>query len=545
MPTTYPTFIAAWEDIVNQRPDNVFISVPVPQSERYLTYDIASFYRRAQRVGIALQEQLKLKEGSRVVILTESPNEMALLLHGIWLARMVAVPVPLEMSNEQMMACLEGSEIGAVIFPLEAAARIASLFGILRAVEHWIVTGNVAVRTGGNAVRKLDDLLAAAAGGRLRGGDDLQRDVPALVTMTQGRAAKPKVVLFRQSQLLKAAASASHLYHLSNAEKEVSWTLLPRKLYTGLMHSYVVPLINDIPAVLSTNFDVRKFWEQVLADGITFALMDQHQLRNVLKKGKARTWRQPQNLKIGLVTDTPWSAELIATFEKRFNVPLFTCYSQTEAGGVITALQPDAQVPDPKPVIGGLYTSGTTISGNEFKIVDADGRELGEQERGEIVIKTTQIMSGYINTTGVEAKKKDATVLHTGDEGFYLVQGGSVENKHLFVTGRMEDVITRKGRRISLALTDAYLYEINGVDFGITVGFRHSSLGQEVGAYVIPMRASNLTEVDVLEALRSKVAPAESPKVVIFGERPKSGIYPRRSELTKLFQPYYDSYFSE
>lgn len=534
---------------MEKRPDNVFISVPVSQAEKYLTYDIASFVKRAARVSGALKSELKMREGDKVAILSDSPNEMALLLHGIWLARMVAVPLYLHLPDDILIGVIAGFGVTTVVFPLEASARVANMFSKTPSVKHWIVSGNVAIRTAGAQVKKLDDLLAAAVGTELQDLGDSDKDCGALVALTEGVTGKPKEVLLTQSQLLGGAAISSQLYPLEDKETEVAWNLLPRKSFNGILHSYLLPLISDIPAVLNVDFDVKKFWEHVIADGITFALLEQSQLLQILKRGKTRTWRPPQKLKIGLFTTVPFSGEIIATFEKRFGVAVLTCYSQTEAGGIITAFPHSFGAEERLKWLQeySVPSSGVELDGLAVKVVDMQGREVAQGVSGEILVRGPQVANGYLGqrTRGAENTHVDKdSYLHTGDEGFYIPTAQNESKKHLFILGRIYETVERNSIRINPAIIDGLLYEINGIEYGLGVAFPNAHTGFEIGAYVVTSRASNLTETDIIEGLRKRLSAAESPKVVVLGEKPKAGAFPRRSEVIELFDRYYDVYFS-
>jgi fatty-acyl-CoA synthase len=82
---------------------------------------------------------------------------------------------------------------------------------------------------------------------------------------------------------------------------------------------------------------------------------------------------------------------------------------------------------------------GKALHEVELEISDEQGRLLPDRMIGEIVIKSTSMMEGYLNDPEATAKVFRDGWLRTGDLG-YLVDG------ELFITGRLKDIIIIAGQ---------------------------------------------------------------------------------------------------
>jgi acyl-CoA synthetase (AMP-forming)/AMP-acid ligase II len=82
---------------------------------------------------------------------------------------------------------------------------------------------------------------------------------------------------------------------------------------------------------------------------------------------------------------------------------------------------------------------GKPIPGVKVKIVDHDGRQVDERVRGELLVRSSSVMAGYLNNaTATEEVLVDGW-LYTGDLAYRV-------GEHVFVTGRSKDVIIKAGR---------------------------------------------------------------------------------------------------
>ena len=123
-----------------------------------------------------------------------------------------------------------------------------------------------------------------------------------------------------------------------------------------------------------------------------------------------------------------------------------------------------------------MLSSGRTFPGQEVKIVDAGRVELPPRRVGEVAIRSACIMRGYY-------KNEEATAESMDGEGWFYTKdlGYLTEERDLFVTGRMNDMIIVGGVNIYPSDIEYFVSEVPGVHPGrvVTFGVDNEAKGTE------------------------------------------------------------------
>ena len=124
------------------------------------------------------------------------------------------------------------------------------------------------------------------------------------------------------------------------------------------------------------------------------------------------------------------------------------------------------------------HTEGAAMPGVELKLVTLDGRVAGVGEEGEVRAKAPQLMSGYLDSSlDVDAFDDDG-YFRTGDLGHLNERG------MLVITGRLKDVIIRKGENVSAKEVEDHLYTHPKVADAAVIGLPDADRGEMVCAVV-------------------------------------------------------------
>ena len=428
----------------------------------------------------------------------------------------------------------------ALVFSPESSAKIVSLFGAASSVEHWLVTGSGGPSGGGVGIVRLEDLAQ-----RVEADTELELamsgDTEGLLVVSRpagGSSADTSLLTFSQSALLRSAECLAEWLRSQGAQ-EFSWSGLPRMSLEGLLLQFVVPLFNGVAGLINMDFDPRKFWEQVRADGITYAALSQEQLRAILRRGRSQRWIKPEQLQIVLLARQAISSGMIADFEKLFEMPVLTCYSIEELGGLITAVPAgqDASYRARWVLDLEVCSVGPAVTGSQVDIFDPLGKEVGEEVIGEVWAKGVGTATSRISAKGEEPLLMTPKGYRTGDDGFYLrdKQG----RKLFFIMGHRDNLILRKDDWIYPDPITNLLLDYKGVEYAQVVGFNNIAVGQEIGAYVVVSGKVGISEETLLGYLAERLDLQECPKVVVFGQRPEEGEHwPTLEEIKKMFSKY-------
>ncbi|GKV00482.1 hypothetical protein SLEP1_g13159 [Rubroshorea leprosula] len=172
-------------------------------------------------------------------------------------------------------------------------------------------------------------------------------------------------------------------------------------------------------------------------------------------------------------------------------------YGMTEAGPVLAMCLAFAK--EPFEIKSGAC--GTVVRNAEMKIVDPDsGASLPRNQSGEICIRGSQIMKGYLNDP--EATK--ATIdkdgwLHTGDIGYID------DDDELFIVDRLKELIKYKGFQVAPAELEAMLIAHPNISDAAVVSMKDEAAGEVPVAFVVRSKGSKVTEDDIKQYISKQV----------------------------------------
>ena len=123
-------------------------------------------------------------------------------------------------------------------------------------------------------------------------------------------------------------------------------------------------------------------------------------------------------------------------------------------------------------------TDGKPVEGADVRIVTLDGRVAAADEEGEVRVKGPMVFHGYTDPAlDADAFDEDG-YFRTGDLGRLRADG------HLTLTGRLKDVIVRKGENISAKEIEDLLYTHPKVIEVAVIGLPDPERGERVCAVV-------------------------------------------------------------
>jgi long-chain acyl-CoA synthetase len=140
--------------------------------------------------------------------------------------------------------------------------------------------------------------------------------------------------------------------------------------------------------------------------------------------------------------------------------------------------------------------------------VNDQGKEVGIREVGELIVKGPGVMKGYLH---LEEETKQTIVdgwLHTGDMAFKDEEG------YIFIVDRKKEMIIRGGYNVYPREIEEILFSHPKVLEAAVYGVPHPDLGEEVVADVVVNEG--ISEKDLIEYVKSKVAPYKYPRIINF-----------------------------
>jgi len=150
--------------------------------------------------------------------------------------------------------------------------------------------------------------------------------------------------------------------------------------------------------------------------------------------------------------------------------------------------QTDIDAPDESKRDG----EGTPNEGVEIRLVDRDLNDVADGAEGELIAKGPSLMRGYVDSSLDAAAFTPDGFFRTGDLARFDPHGAVV------ITGRLKDIIIRKGENVSAKEVEDMLFGHPKVADVAVLGLADADRGEMVCACVVPTDAGDpptLTEV--------------------------------------------------
>ena len=321
------------------------------------------------------------------------------------------------------------------------------------------------------ASRKSDVILltsgttGAPKGAKRSAGSGGAGDLKAVLDRTPWRAEEPIVIaapMFHAwgfSQLLFAALLACPIVTRRKFDPEATLALIDRHRATGLA---VVPVMFD--RIMDLPDDVRNRYS---AKSLRFATASGSRMR----------------------------PDVVTAFMDQFGDVIYNNYNATEAGMIATATPADLRAaPD---------TAGRPADGTELRILDADHREVGDGEVGQIFVRSSTLFDGY--TSGA-TRDFDHGFMASGDMGYLDAAG------RLFVVGRDDEMIVSGGENVYPIEVEKTLTAHPGVAEAAVLGVDDEQYGQRLAAFVVLDKGASVEVDDLKQHVRDNLANYKVPR---------------------------------
>jgi acyl-CoA synthetase (AMP-forming)/AMP-acid ligase II len=252
--------------------------------------------------------------------------------------------------------------------------------------------------------------------------------------------------------------------------------------------------------VLRRRFDPLQTLRAVAADRATALIVVPVMLQRILERGEADLAAQDTaSLRVIASSGSALPGPLAQQVMDAFGDKLYNLYGSTEVAW--------ATIATPEDLRAAPGTAGRPPRGTVVKILDADWRERPAPETGRIFVGNELLFEGY---TGGEDKVRFGSLMATGDLGHFDDQG------RLFVDGRDDDMIVSGGENVFPGEVEEVLAAVPGVREVAVIGVPDEQFGQRLRAFVTLAPGASLTERELKDTVRSRLAGFKVPREVCF-----------------------------
>ena len=213
------------------------------------------------------------------------------------------------------------------------------------------------------------------------------------------------------------------------------------------------------------------------------------------------------SLRTGIMAGAPCPVEVMReTIERMHMTDVTICYGMTETSPVSTQTAAD------DPLEKRVGSVGRVHPHVEVKLADPEtGATVARGEPGELLTRGYSVMLGYWEDPERTAEAIDADGwMHTGDLATMDDEG------YVDIVGRSKDMVIRGGENIYPRELEEFLHTHPLIEDVAVIGVPDERYGEELMAWVRPREGAALSEEDVREHCRGRIAHYKVPRHVRF-----------------------------
>jgi fatty-acyl-CoA synthase len=212
-------------------------------------------------------------------------------------------------------------------------------------------------------------------------------------------------------------------------------------------------------------------------------------------------------LRTGIMAGSPCPVEVMKRVVSEMNMTEVTiCYGMTETSPVSTQTTADDDMDRRVSTVGKVHPHV------EVKIIDPEtGLVRPRGEPGELCTRGYSVMLGYWNQSDKTAEAIDqGRWMHTGDLAVMDRAG------YLNIVGRIKDMVIRGGENIYPREVEEFLYAHPAIEDVQVIGVPDARYGEELCAWIKLKPDAELTDEQVREYCRGKIAHFKIPRYIRF-----------------------------
>ena len=471
------------------------------------SYSYLQIYGRVNRLANVLLK-LGVKKGDRVAFLGLNSSQYIEGDFAMAKCGMIRVPLRARPTPGELLHIMDNSQANTLILEDRYYNDIATIKKDLRYVKHYItLSGNFP------GMINYEDLLVQAPSDEPNI-DVTDDDVFALI-YTTGTTGKPKGAMQTHKNQLWVIRSIQ-LEVCRFSEEDVLLSCLP------LMHAplilIIASFINGAKHVILPGFNSKAVLETIQNEKVTTAFMVPTVIYMLLEYPELKNY-DLSSVKTILYGGSPMVPERLMEAMKIFGNVFVQAYGLAEAFMPITLLTKEehhyALSTQKLKILG---SAGRESTYEEVKIVNEAGNVAGLHEPGEIVIRGDNVMKGYWNNPEATSEAIKDGWFYTGDIG--LVD----EEDFVYIVDRKHEMIITERLNVYPKEVEELLYKHPAVFEAVVIGVPHDKWGESIKAVVALKEGHSVSESELIEYCKGKMADYKIPKSVDFvPSLPKGG----------------------
>ncbi|KAI7863085.1 hypothetical protein BDF14DRAFT_1847711 [Spinellus fusiger] len=464
------------------------------------------------RFAAGLQDVYHIHKGDIVAVYAPNQHDFIVPLLGtIAIGATIAAINPSYNANEASEMIMT---VGAKVLithkdNIDTALKVAQISGV--PLKNVFIFGDVAVK---NIQPYTKRLLVNRKAAIVDLEGDESKNTTAFICFSSGTSGKSKGVM---STHLNVASNIEQIYGASpntydaNIDRAIS--MLPFFHIYGLIVTLIYPFFRGIPIYVMQRFQIELFCETVQREKITLSWLVPPIILLFVKDPLVDNY-DLSSLRYVMSAAAPLSSGLVKEFSQRYkNAVIRQAYGLTETSTMV--LLESFEQPAPGSV-------GKLIPNVIAKILNEEGKEVKQGEKGELCIKSPSVMKGYFENPEATAECMDKEgFFHTGDVA--LID----KNNNFYIVDRIKELIKVNGFQVAPAEIEGYLLVHPAISDCAVIGiYDHNIVTEIPRAYIVlkpGFHPSAVLEKDIMKHVADQVPSFKKIRSIKFiKEIPKS-----------------------
>jgi len=463
-------------------------------------------YGRVRELAAAMaakHDQLGLDVGDRIAFVSHNSARLFTAFWGVCGYGRVLVPVNFRLSFDEVQYIVRHSGSRAVYVDPELKEVLADL-----EAEHVFVLGDD------------DDLFLEGVEPRPWEADE---NATATINYTSGTTARPKGVQITHRNIWTNALTFA--LHAEVTDRDVYLHTLPMFHANGWGMPFAMTGCG-VPQVALRKVDGAEILRRVEKYGVTVMCAAPAVVAAVLDAAPHWEGEIPGRDRTRIiVAGAPPPTRTVARVEAELGWEFVQIYGLTETSPLLTVNRGRSEWEDlPKEERAQkLVRAGTPAIGVTLRVDD----------EGEVLARSNVCLEGYWDQPDETARALEGGWFHTGDGGFLDDEG------YLNIADRKKDVIITGGENVSSIEVEDAIFSHPDVAEVAVIGVPDEKWGETIKALVVKSEGSALTEQELIEFVKGKVARYKAPTSVEFRDvlaRTATG----KLQKFKLRAPYWE-----
>jgi fatty-acyl-CoA synthase len=493
-----------------------------------LRFTYAEFADRVARLAGALRAA-GAKPDDRIAFLSLNCHRLLEAYFGVLEAGCILLPLNIRLAAPELTYILNDSGATLLFLEQEFVGLVDSFRRDLRTVRSYHLLDGTP-QASWLSDQTYEKMLVSAIPSR-RDVVEFDENSVAEIFYTSGTSANPKGVMLTHRNVYLHAMNLA-VYHHTRYEHVLLHTI-PLFHANGWGAAHTITLVGGTHVMLP-RFVPEEVFRLVEKEKVS-ALSLVPIMATVLVNCPTRSKYDLSSVEWSLIGGAASSPTLVREVEQKLGFKCFSSYGLTECSPALTTaeMKPDMQCTGEERYQLQAMT-GYAYPGHELRVVDAEDHDVPQDgvTMGEIIARSDGIMLGYWQQPEATADAMRGGWFHTGDMAV------AAENGYIKIVDRKKDIIVSGGENISSLDVEKVLLAHPGVYEAAVIPVTDQKWGEVPKAIVVAKPGATLSEVELIEFCRARLAHYKCPQSIEFCESlPKTGTGKvLKRELRKKYQ---------